>query len=177
MKLAFKDFFLKADQIKTPVYFFTGPNDFLKLRAKERLLSRPDFAGFSKIRMEGAGFDVQSLWEGLNTSDLFSNGEIYIVEKTDRLNAASKRSLLEVLDDFEEKEGISKIIVFISESDRQDITDPLEGHLLANQNACHIFFPALTEAEALSWAICLGQSDKKSHSLSRGPASIQFGRF
>ncbi|MBI2070061.1 MAG: hypothetical protein HYT79_05605 [Elusimicrobia bacterium] len=152
MKLGFKDFFIKLDKLTPTVFYLTGPEEYLKLRAKERLLARPDCAGFARVRMQGRELDVQELWDSLNSPQLFSSGEIIIIEKVEKIKAADKRSMLEVLEAYFETEAAGKIVVMISEAQRMDVADPLEGFLLANPSAAHVFFPVLTEEDVVSWA-------------------------
>lgn len=123
----------------------------MKLRAKKRLLARPDYAGYVKKRIFAQGINLQELWDSLNSGGLFGEGEIIVIERVDELSAASKKILLDILEQWE-ADTSSKILVFISQAERMDATDPLEGHLIANSRACHVYFPFLTEAEVLAWA-------------------------
>ncbi|MBI4064384.1 MAG: hypothetical protein HY401_08815 [Elusimicrobia bacterium] len=152
MKLAFKEFFVKINELNLPIFFFTGPEAYLKLRAKERILARSDLAGYSKTHLDGPGLDVGLLWDALSSPQLFTRGEIIIIERADRIGAPAKRSLLEILENWQEGNTASKVIIFISQDDRIDAADPLEGHLMTSPKAYHVFFPVLTENEVVSWA-------------------------
>lgn len=152
MKLHFKDFFTKLDKLGTPIYFFTGPGDYLKFRARERLLARDAFKDYAKTKLNPKELDPQALSSHISESTLFGAGEILIFDGIDKIKVVLKQQLLEILDALEEQNDLSKILLFISNNERTDAADPLEGHFLASQLASHIYFPLLTIEEVASWA-------------------------
>lgn len=153
MKFAWKQFFTQADKLTFNRYFFTGPEHFLKIRAKDKLLARPDWKGYSIKRAGAKDIDFQELWNLLNSGGLFQEGQIIIIEQCDKFSAASKKTLIDILEKIDD-EGpmVNKILIFISQKERMDAADPLEGHIMAGPSGCHVFCPVLDENDILSWA-------------------------
>jgi len=163
VKLHFKDFLAKCDQLDTPIYYLTGPEEFLKFRAKERLFKRNTFKDFTKTKLTASELNPQTLWGHLCEPGLFAKGEVIVFNGIDAISASLKKSFLETIVAWEEQENTGKILIFISDEAKVDPADPLEGHFLANSGVTHVFFPYLTITEVT--ALMKGELKRRKKSV------------
>ncbi|MFC1520848.1 DNA polymerase III subunit delta [Elusimicrobiota bacterium] len=152
MRTNFKTFFQKFDSENFPVYFLTGPEDFLKFRAREKILKSNKFKDYKKTFYEGQKLDCSELSNNVQSQDMFSSGEIFIISSADVVKGNKKKELIDILENFENAGVRDKIIILSSNKTRSDIDDPLEGYLIASKSALHVYFPILTLGEVVAWA-------------------------
>ncbi|MBI4370022.1 MAG: hypothetical protein HY547_07320 [Elusimicrobia bacterium] len=153
MRIEYLAFFKNVDGRKETIFYLCGPEPFLKRRARERLIGRPDFKGYARSRFQAPSLNLAALWEKIAGRGLFSMGEVIVLDRVEKLSAANKKSLLELIDRWEESAAQGTILIFVSDSEKKpDPADPLEGRMMASPAACHVFLPELRISEVASWA-------------------------
>jgi len=90
-----------------------------------------------------------------------------VLLSADRMPAASKKALLEIWEG-RPQDGPVNAAVCISDNDRMDPADPLEGFAMGDKRACYVYFPEFTQEETLAWA----RGDLKRRGLEIPPQAL-----
>lgn len=149
MRLEFKDFLRNLESSKYSFYFFTGPEEYPKLRVKDRMMALPRFQGFVRTIVSANELKPQDLFDKFSQPQLFNAGEVVVIQQVDRLPAAAKKALLELL---ENPSPGQPVLICMTDNERVDAADPLEGYAFSSPQAAHVFFPILTDMEVMGWA-------------------------